>query len=318
MKLFQQITWAIFLAGLLVATGPVGFAADVPPAPSSAFPLTITDGAHRVVRLAAPPHRIISLSPAATDILVNIGAHAELVGVTRYCTVPAADESHVKRLGGVLDPDYEGLVALKPDLVVMPLLADKSMQDKLTALGLSFVILHPEGLAGVLADIRMVARATGHEETGETTANYIEAIRALVMSRWKDVPEEKRPRVLILMDGASPAPGSYVDDLLTAAGGRNVVPKGTKAWVTVSTESILQLNPDLIINIFQSLATTPMSSPPQNTFGKFTLKTVLNGQEFFRPGPDLGAGLWELARTIYPDKFPETTISRPVSTPAAK
>jgi ABC-type Fe3+-hydroxamate transport system substrate-binding protein len=115
MKTFRQIFSAICFAWFFALTGAGIFAADALPSSIPAFPFSVTDGVGRIVKLANAPHRIISLSPAATDILIKIGAHAELVGVTRYCSIPLADESHVQRLGGVLDPDYEGLLTLKPD-----------------------------------------------------------------------------------------------------------------------------------------------------------------------------------------------------------
>jgi len=311
MKFFRQIIWVVILAGLLATAGAEAFGAGPPPTLSATFPLTITDGAGRVVKLASAPRRIISLSPSVTDILVKLGAHAELVGVTRYCKIPAADEARVKRLGGVLDPDYESIMALKPDLLVMPLLADKSMQEKLSALGLNFIVSHPEGLAGVLDDIRMIGRATGHDEQGDETVKNIEAIRALVLSRWKGVPEEKRPRVLIDMEGNSPAPGSYVGDLLVAAGGRNVLPPGSKAWIAVSPENVLQLNPDLILDIPFPDPSGATSEPAPKLPGAITVKIITKGEALYRLGPDLGEALWQLARALYPAQFPEVTPPLP-------
>jgi iron complex transport system substrate-binding protein len=315
MKFFRQILLIVMLAGLWSDHSIAISAADLPPATTaSTFPLTLTDGAGRLVKISAAPHRIISLSPAATDILVKVGANTELVGVTRYCDNPALVESRLKRLGGVLDPDYEGIVALKPDLVVMPLLADKSMQDKLTTLGLNFVVLHPEGLAGVLADIRMIGLASGHNNQGAQTLKNFEVIQLLAKAATQAIPPEKRPRVLIRMGDVSPAPGSYVDDLLTAAGGRNVLPKGARAWVTVSLESILQLNPDLIVDIrLPEASANPVARDPKLP-AEFRVITLNDGKPFYRPGPDLGDALIQLTQALYPDRF--TLTPNPI--PAAK
>jgi iron complex transport system substrate-binding protein len=259
------------------------------------------------VNVPATPQRIISLSPAATDILdISLKAHAEVVGVTRYCHIPAEDEKRVARVGGVVDPDYERILALKPDLVIAPLLADPSLQEKLIALGLTVVVLHPEGLRGVLDDIRMLGVATGHAAAGESAAKNIEDIRALAASRWASVPESQRPRVLIRMGDSSPAPGSYVDDLLMAAGGRNVLPRGTKAWVTVAPENVLQLAPDLIIEIPASNDSPSESGAEKSGWiGSAKVVTISAGDEFYHPGPGVGAALWDLARILYPARFPE-------------
>jgi len=280
-------------------------AADAP-----GFPRTLTDGAGRMVKLATAPQRIVSVSPAATDILVADQAKAQLVGVTRYCNITTEDEKHIARIGGVLDPDYERILSLKPDLVVVPQIADKTLQEKMISLGLPVLVLHPEGLQGVLDDIRMIGRATGHDPAGETIAQGIDDIKALVASRLKDLPLEKRSRVLVQMGEVSPAPGAYVDDILTSAGGRNVLPRGLKAWVAVSPESALQLAPEVVIEIQEPGSNAPTKSPP---LGKARLVVLADSDAFYRPGPAVGRGIWELARAIYPDRFLEVS---PPPTPA--
>jgi len=264
----------------------------------------ITDGAGRTVKLAAPAQRIVSLSPAATDILVAEDASAQIVGATRFCNIPTGDEKRVVRVGGVMDPDYERILTLKPDLVIVPWLADKTLQEKLVLLELPVLVLHPEGLPGVIDDIRMVGKVCGHEVEGEAKAKTMEVVRTTVLSRWKDVPLEKRPRVLIYLDDISPAPGSYVDDLLTVAGGRNVLPKGNKAWLNVSAEEALQLAPDLIIEIPSSAHAANINAKPVTT-NSTTIVQLVDGAAFYHPGPDLGLALWALARAIAPARFPE-------------
>lgn len=301
--------WAALLA-LALAWAGCGKPAIAPmDLPAGTNVTTLTDGAGRIVQIPATPRRIVSLSPAATDILeISLNAHAEVAGVTRYCHIPAEDEKRVARVGGVVDPDYERILALQPDLVIAPWLADKTLQEKLQALGLPVVVLHPEGLQGVLDDLRMLGQATGHAAAGEATAKKIDDIRALTASRWGSVPENQRPRVLIRMGDTSPAPGSYVDDLLTAAGGRNVLLRGSKAWVEVSSEGALQLAPNVIVDILEPDSPAPaMGLEKSAADGGVRVVTISAGDEFYRPGPSVGVALWELARVLDPTQFPEAT-----------
>jgi len=299
MKTPRQVFWLIFTLALLTLCAA---GADAPLQPT--FPRTLTDGAGRSLKIPSVPRRIVSLSPAATDILVlSLNAHAALAGVTRYCQIPAADEKRIARLGGVADPDYERILALHPDLVVAPFLADKTLQEKLLSLGLPVILLHPEGLAGIVEDIRLLGSATGHAAEGEAAARRLEAIRALAARRWQGAAEKQHPRVLVRMGGVSPAPGSYVDDLITAAGGRNVLPPGAKAWIEVSPEAALQLAPDLIVEILAAGLPTSAQPPP----GSPKTVTIPKGDDFYRPGPGVGAALWELAQAIAPARFPEAT-----------
>jgi iron complex transport system substrate-binding protein len=304
MKFFSQAWWLV----LALAVAACGKPAVVPvAAPASVQVTTLIDGAGRTVKVPAAPQRIVSLSPAATDILeIALNLHAEVAGVTRYCKIPAEDEKRVARIGGVVDPDYERILALQPDLVIAPLLADKTLQDKLIALGLTVVVLHPEGLQGILDDIRLLGGATGQPAESEAAAQSIEDIRTLAASRWASVPEDQRPRVLVRMGDSSPAPGAYVDDLITAAGGRNILPRGLKAWVEVSPENVLQLAPDLIVDIPSPDNPTSAPGPEKSTSsGPTRVVTISQGGEFYHPGPGVGAALWDLARTFYPAQFPE-------------
>jgi iron complex transport system substrate-binding protein len=309
MKAFRHVWWLV----LVLLAGDLRLLAADSAAPAVS-PITFTDGTGRSVKIPSAPKRIVSLSPAATDILeLSLNAHAEVVGVTRYCRIPADDETRVARIGGIADPDYERILALSPDLVIAPFLADKTLQVKLISLGLTVVILHPESLTGVIEDIRLLGHATSHATDGESAARQLEAIRALTARRWQDVPENQHPRVLVRMGGVSPAPGSYVDDLITAAGGRNALPRGVKAWVEVSPENALQLAPDLIVDILTS------DEPAPNNTNSISPKTVTirDGDDFYHPGPRVGAALWQLARALAPARFPEATAPTPAIPPAA-
>jgi len=62
--------------------------------------------------------RIISLAPSTTEILFTLGLDDRLVGVTRYCDYPAAT-SEIAKVGGYVDPNYEAIAALAPDLIVL-------------------------------------------------------------------------------------------------------------------------------------------------------------------------------------------------------
>jgi iron complex transport system substrate-binding protein len=310
MNIFRQTFRLVGVMVLaLVATG-----ADLPASTPAPFPQIITDGAGRVVKILAAPQCIVSLSPAATDMLeLALGAHAAVVGVTRYCRIPAADEKRVVRVGGVLDPNYERILSLKPDLVIAPMLADSSMRDKLISLGLTVVVLHPEGLPGVIDDIRLLGRATGHPAEAAAAATNIENIRALAASRWQSVPEKQRPRVLVRMGDVCPAPGSYVDDLIAVAGGRNVLPRGPKAWVQVSPESMLQFAPDVVVTIRSSDDVSP--SPASDKSAPYRSVTISAGDDFYRPGPSVGGALWELARVLDPVRFPEASPPADLAAP---
>src|SRR5207244_8574867 len=85
------------------------------PAPAAAF--SARDMLGREVTLAAPPARIVSLVPSVTEILYTLGAEERLVGVTDFCDYPPAARQRPS-VGGMVNPNLEAIVALKPDLVI--------------------------------------------------------------------------------------------------------------------------------------------------------------------------------------------------------
>ena len=119
-----------------------------------------------VLLLGVPPasaaDRIVSLAPNFTEILYAIGAGDKVLAVSDYCQYP--DEARTKpRVGGPFNLNYERLVALGPDLVVLPLsLAGAS--EKVSSLGLPVLALANEKVGEVIASIERLGEVTG--ETG--------------------------------------------------------------------------------------------------------------------------------------------------------
>jgi len=313
------LRYILVISGLMAASvgeaavaGNAAVAAErAPQVVTAAFPRTLTDGAGRSVKLAAKPERIVSLSPAITEMVLALGGGDELVGVTRYCTVPERDPP-IARIGGLLDPDYEGMVALRPDLVLAPNLASPQLLERLSSLGLTVVVLSPEGLDNLPKDLRLTGQATGREEKGETLARQFEKLEALVGARLQDLPPEGRPTAIMIYgpDLLAPGPAAFAGQLLTEAGARNVVAAGATAWQELSPEALLQLNPQVI---FLVRDTTTEAWPPASQPALRGLAAVQHGHVvdlpeslFERPGPLLGEALWTLAHDLHPDRFPES------------
>jgi iron complex transport system substrate-binding protein len=326
------LRYILVIGGLM--TAGVGHAANAPSAgnatvaakpalqAAAAFPLTLTDGAGRTVKLAAKPERIISLSPAITEMVLALGDGEALVGVTRYCTVLDRDPP-IARIGGLLDPDYEQMVALKPDLVLAPNLASSQLLERLTSLGLTVVVLSPEGLDNLPKDFRLTGQATGREEKGEALARQFENLEALARARLQNLPPEGRPTAIIIYepDLLAPGPAAFAGQLLTEAGARNVVPAGGTAWQELSPEALLKLNPE---TIFLVQDTTMESWPPAQQPALRGLAAVQHGRVvnlpeslFERPGPLLGEALWTLAHDLHPDRFPEASSGDALKTSGA-
>src|SRR4029077_10476589 len=128
------------LAGLLLALAACGTGARAP----AGGPIALPDDAGRAVTLAAPPRRVVSLSPSFTEILFALGAGDRVVGRTTWCDYPAAALS-VPSVGDGLNPNVEAVAAQHPDLVVLYRSAlDATAAAQLTRLGIPAALLRQD------------------------------------------------------------------------------------------------------------------------------------------------------------------------------
>jgi iron complex transport system substrate-binding protein len=135
---------------------------------------TFTDDLQRRVTIRVPAQRIVSLAPSITETLFAIGAGAQVVGVTDYCTYPA-EARRKPRVGGIINPSIEAIVGLRPDLVIMSM--EGNVRDdfrKLTSLGVSVYVTNPRTLQGIYASMTQLGSVTG---TADSAARVVARLR---------------------------------------------------------------------------------------------------------------------------------------------
>lgn len=201
------------------------------------------------------PRRIVSLAPSVTEVLFEAGAGPRVVGVTRYCRFPREALS-LPKVGGYLTPSYETLVALQTDLVVT-LAEHADVEPRIRALGIPILRVDHRTLEGIVRSIEQIGERCGVTTRAKPAAD---ALRQRVAAA-KRLVTGARPRVLICFGRAedfrrltAAAPGTIHDDLITQAGGLNVLTSDTIAYPTLSAEGVMRLNPDVIIE-FSSAST---------------------------------------------------------------
>ncbi len=77
-----------------------------------------TDAAKSETARQEHPRRIVSMAPSVTEILFALGLGERVVGVSNFCNYPA-EAAKIDRIGGIMNPNLEAIVALESDLVVM-------------------------------------------------------------------------------------------------------------------------------------------------------------------------------------------------------
>jgi len=202
----------------------------------------VTDAVGRIVTLAVPAQRIVSLSPAATELVFALGAGNRLVGRTTWCDYPPEARA-VPSVGDGLSPNIEAVVARRPDLVLLyrsPL--DQSAADHLSRLGIPAVVLEQDRLSQLGRAARLVGRLTGRDSAGDSLA----AVLAGIVAR---PPPPARVRLAFVVWDTPPVViggGSYLDELATLAGAVNVFHDLPGASASVALETIAVRDPDVI------------------------------------------------------------------------
>ena len=200
----------------------------------------------------APVTRIISLVPALTEMLFAIGAGPQVIAVSSYDEFPP-DVEALPRVGALLDPDVERILALRPDLV-LTYGSQSGLEVQLARAGIRTFTYRHGGVAGVLQALRDLGAATGHAADGESKAREIQAQLDAVRARVRAYP---RPRTLLVF---SRQPQSlqqmyvsggigFLDDILQIAGGANVFGDVRRESVQPSRETLLARAPEAIIEM---------------------------------------------------------------------
>jgi iron complex transport system substrate-binding protein len=198
------------------------------------------------------PSRIVSTSPSITETLYALGLGSRVVGVTAFCTYPP--EARKKPIiGTFLEPDYERILSLKPDLVLV-IRNPVNVAGRLSALGLRTADVDMDTVESVYASIAAIGRLTGATaRAGALTASLkrdLEAVRA--------AGARGKPTTVLFLVGRSPGtiqgmvgagPGTFLDQLLRLAGGVNILAMAPMQYPKVSLEQILATDPDVIIDM---------------------------------------------------------------------
>lgn len=300
----------ILLAALVAMTG--GLKASGSPVIADA---PAAEGRQVSGNSGAPVTRIISLVPALTEMLFAIGAGPQVIAVSSYDEFPPGVEA-LPRVGALLDPDVERILALRPDLV-LTYGSQSGLEMQLARAGIRTFTYRHGGVAGVLQALRDLSAATGHAADGESKAREIQAQLDAVRAK---VRPYRRPRTLLVF---SRQPQSlqqmyvsggigFLDDILQIAGGSNVFADVRRESVQPSHETLLARAPEAIIEIHATgmMATADVRRERSLWASLASIPAVRSGRIHFLdgsylvvPGPRMGLAAEALARALHPEAF---------------
>jgi iron complex transport system substrate-binding protein len=206
--------------------------------------------------LAAAPSRIISLVPAVTEMFYAIGAGPEVVGVSSFDHFPA-DVEKLPRVGGLIDPDVEKILTLRPDLVVV-YGAKSELAGRLARAGIATLPYETGNLATVTATIKALGSRLGRTAQADAEVARIERGLDAVRTRVTGMPRVTTLLIFSREPGglrgvyASGGVG-FLHDLITIAGGTDVFSDVKRESVQISAEQILARAPEAIIELYGTM-----------------------------------------------------------------
>jgi len=282
--------------------------------------VTLVDRMGNVVTFTEPPERIVSLAPSNTEIVFAIGAGNNVVGVTDYCDYPYnftawIEAGNMTSIGSYWGPSIEPIVALEPDLVLATS-ASIDAANSLKNLGYAVLIIEGKTIDDVLQDILMVGRATYNN--AEASALVIEMRARLDAVATQLMGATTTPKVYHEVWGdplMSVGPGTFLDEIITLAGGTNIFNDATTSWPIISAEAVIEKNPDVMFfpdmymgvgNFYETIEAV-VSRPGWDVITAVQNEALyeIDADISSRNGPRVVDALEQIAKMVHPEIFGE-------------
>ncbi len=231
-KAIAIIIAAAFVASMLC--GCKGEAGDVSRLPTVDYPVTAFDKT-----VDACPQRVVSLSPAVTDIILELGSDAQLAGVSDFCRT----DKEIARCGTSLRPDIEQIKALDADVVFTTTALSDSYKAEIEALGATLLKVNAaNGYTELLSLYTGIASVMSGGITGPRNASNT---FSRLDGQLKSVNSKSKDKVSVAVyfsDNLLIPTGGLADDLISLSGGKNICKSGTDSDATV-----LKAKPQVIL-----------------------------------------------------------------------
>ncbi|HZR23527.1 MAG TPA: helical backbone metal receptor [Vicinamibacterales bacterium] len=203
-------------------------------------------------RPANDTKRIVSLIPAVTEMIFAMGEQSRLVGVSNYDRFPP-EVARIDKVGGLLDPNVEKILSLRPDLVIV-YNTQQELKQRLDRASIPYFNYEHRGLPDITQTIRAVGARIGAASAANRLADKMDADLESIRRANASQPKPKTLLVIAREPGSLRqinASGGYgfLHDMITIAGGADVFADVKKQSVAATTEVILARAPEVIIEL---------------------------------------------------------------------
>lgn len=235
----------------------------------------------RALKLPVPPQRILSLSPATTEMLYAVGAEKQLVGVTDDCNYPSAAASKTK-VGKFGQVQLEKILKLKPDLILVTADMGQALQP-LQRLKIPVMALKTPNVQAIQSNLLELGRLTGHLPKAQGVVSGMQTkLKALSKLPVRSVFYLVWDQPLV-----TATPSSFIGNVLQLSGAKNVVSTGKAPFINYSLEALLKANPQVLILPKSVAGRLQLERAPYNRLQAVKAKRIFTIEDdlISRPGP---------------------------------
>ncbi len=260
------------------------------------------------------PQRIICASPVMAEIIFALDCGNRIIGISEYTTFPP-EVLEIPLIGSAITPNKEKLLTLKPDIIIgqgkQPTITDFCRMYKIKCLSLDM-----DNMSDVYSSIQTIADLLEKPMLGKNLVADIKEQIADVQSKLTDIPSRK----VLFLFGRQPGdltglttigPGSFLDELITVAGGNNLFSDATGPYPQISKESLVMRRPEIIMELHPAGITKENALalhkdwaelPPMPAVKSDSIYYMTNDYLLI-PGPRMGKTVKRFAETIHPEVF---------------
>ncbi len=271
--------------------------------------LTVIDGEGRTVVLPDVPERIIVLTPGYAETLYAIGCGDKIVGVDNG-TAEKGYPPEVRQkptVGKAWNPSLEKIIEMEPDLIIAypySRNAISSLEEEIPI----YYVAYEKSLEDVMDGIRMAGLLTDDGEEAESVVSEMQMHIDEIVNKTKGLNRTMRPLVYFETSsviGKCAGPNTEGNDLIYKAGGINIAADEPTSYPILSTEYIIERNPDVILIQWYTKTTVDdvKNRPGWDSINAVKNNRVYKLSEISGVGPRAWMVLEEIAHDLHPELF---------------
>ncbi|MDD5458538.1 MAG: helical backbone metal receptor [Phycisphaerae bacterium] len=263
----------------------------------------------------AIPRRVISISPATTEVIFELGCQEKLIAISDFCNYPAQTEQ-IMKIGGSINPNFERISFLEPDLIIVHGRCDDII-DFCNKKHIEFISVNFKSIDGIYEDITQLGAKLGCPDAAEKLCGRIRGDLEDIKNKLSSAKRKKVFFSLYRTPGSlagitTAGPKTFLTELINIAGGTNIFNDVQQDYPVISKEALVKRQPDIIIETY-SYSAGKKDIPASEDFKELgKLNAVINNNIYtvnadllLKPGPRISQAALALAKVIHPEIFDE-------------